>query len=307
MNVRQLEVFHAVMRAGSISDAARALGVSQPAVTKSLRLLEEDLGFALFRRVGGRIFPSAAAEALQPEVARIARDVETVAVLARRLRQGQVGRLRIVSVSSLAERVLPQALRALCRERPGVQVELLALTSRAVVEHVAERRADLGFVYDPTDNPDVESRDIFETQVVCAVPRRHALARQSVLGPADLASVALVTYGAETRIGGALRRLLRGAGIHHEPAVTTNSTRLALQLVAEGGGVAVVDPFLFGPSGVPGVVAVPFQPTISLRARAIRSHERPRSPAGDALLQWVTRIGRELVVDQRRKKASKAT
>lgn len=294
MNVRQLEVFHAVMRAGSVSDAARLLGVSQPAVTKSLRLLEQDLGFALFRRVSGRVFPSAAAEALLPEVARIERDVEAVAELARHLREGQAGRLQLASVSSLAERVLPQALRLLRRERPRVHVELIALTSRAVVERVAERRADLGFVYDPTDSPHVESRDILEAQVVCAVPRRHALARRGVLGPADLAGVPLVTYGCDTRIGGALRRAMRGAGIRHEPELTTNSTRLALQLAAECGGVAVVDPFLFGRTGVPGLVAVPFMPAISLRVRVIRSYERPRSQAGDALLQLVARVGAEL-------------
>lgn len=282
------------MRAGSVSDAARALGVSQPAVTKSLRLLEQELGFALFRRVGGRIFPGAAAEALLPEVARIERDIVAVAELAQRLREGQAGRLQLVSASSLAERVLPQALRLLRRERPGVQVELLAVTSRQVVEHVAERRADLGFAYDPTDNPHVESRDILEAQVVCAVPRRHALARRAALGPADLAGVPLVAYGAETRIGGALRVALHAAGVRKEPELTTNSTRLALQLVAEGGGVAVVDPFLFGRAGVTGLVAVPFQPAISLRVRVIRSYERPRSAAGDALLRLVARVGAEL-------------
>jgi DNA-binding transcriptional LysR family regulator len=147
-------------------------------------------------------------------------------------------------------------------------------------------------------NPHVESRDILEAQVVCAVPRRHALARRSVLGPADLADVTLVTYGDDTRIGSALRRTLRSAGIRHEPDVTTNSTRLALQLVAQGGGIAVVDPFLFGRTGVPGLVAVPFQPGISLRVRVIRSYERPRSAPGDALLRLVARVGGELGLRQ---------
>lgn len=294
VNVRQLEVFHAVMRAGSVNDAARLLGVSQPAVTKSLRLLEQQLGFTLFRRTGGRIFPGPAADALLPEVARMERDLAAVEELARRLREGQAGRLQVVSVSSLAERVLPQALHLLRRERPGVPVELLALTSRAVVERVAERRADLGFVYDPTETPHVESRDILEAEVVCAVPRRHALARRKVLGPADLVGVPLVTYGGDTRIGSALRRALHGTRDRQEPEVTTNSTRLALQLVAEGGGVAVVDPFLFGRTGVPGLVAVPFHPPISLRVRVIRSYERPRSPAGDALLRLVAEVGAQL-------------
>lgn len=294
MNVRQLEVFSAVMRAGSISDAARALGVSQPAVTKSIRLLEEELGFVLFRRVGGKVFPGTAAETLLPEVTRIERDIEAVAELARRLREGQAGRLQVASVSSLAERILPKAIRLLRRERPGAQVELLSLSSQAVVERVAERRADLGFIYDPTENPHVVSRDILEARVVLAVPRRHPLARRGTVSPADLGDQPLIAYRGDTRIGGAFRRAMRSAGIDQEPCVTTNSTRLALQLVAEGIGIAVVDPFLFGRGGVAGVRALPFEPRISLRVRVIRSLERPRSPTADVLERLVTRIGREL-------------
>lgn len=303
LNMRQLEVFHAVMRAGSISDAARALGVSQPAVSKSLRLLEDALGVALFRRVAGKAFPGPAAEALLPEVARIGRDVEAVAELARRLREGQAGRLQVVAVASLAERMLPGALRLLRRERPGVQVELLVLTAREVVDRVAGRQADFGFVHDPTDNPHVESRDVAAAQVVCAVPRRHALARRPVLGPAELRGVPLIGYRGDTRIGGAVRRAFARAGLPHEPEVTTNATRLALHLVAQGVGIAIVDPFLFGPAGLPGIVVVPFQPAISLRARVIRSYERPRSAAGEAFLQLVLKTGAELGAPQRGRQA----
>lgn len=126
------------------------------------------------------------------------------------------------------------------------------------------------------------------------MPRCHALARCVVLSPADLAGVPLVAYGGDTRIGGAWRRAMRGAGIRHEPELTTNSTRLALQLTAKEGGIAVVHPFLFGRAGVPGLVAVPFTPAISLRVRVIRNSERLRSQAGDALLQLVARVGAEL-------------
>jgi len=295
MNVRQLEIFHAVMREGSVSDAARALRVSQPAVTKSLRLLEEALGLALFRRVGGRLFASPAAEVLLPEVARIESDVEAVAHLAARLREGQAGRLEVVSVSSLAEWVLPRAVATLRRQHPGIQVEVLELTSNAVIERVAGRRADLGFVYDPTDNPYVESRDICEAEVVCAVPRRHPLARLAAVAAADLADVPIIAYRNDTRIGGALRRALRSAGVRKEPEVATNSTRFALQLVAAQAGIAVVDPFLFGLRSVPGVVMRPFRPTIALRARLVRSYERPHSPVSAAFLRAVTQIAAELM------------
>jgi DNA-binding transcriptional LysR family regulator len=293
MNVRQLEIFHAVMRNGTISDTARALRISQPAVTKSLRLLEASLGFALFRRAGSKLFPSPAAEALLPEVARIENDVAAVAALAVRLRDGQAGRLEVASVSSLADWVLPQALAQFRRQRPGVSVEVAILTSRAVIERVAARQADLGFSYDPTDNPYVEARNICEAEVICALPRRHALVRRDQITPADLAGVPLVSYGSNTQIGGALRRVMRAADIRKEPEVITNSTRFALQLVAAGVGVAILDPFMFGPRVQPGVVARPFRPVVGLRARLIRSYERPQSPVALAFAHVVTKVARE--------------
>ena len=91
MNFRQLEVFEAVMRTGSLSAAARALGVSQPAVSKSLRLTEQSAGLVLFRRTRGRLYPSPEAEALLPEVVRMREEMRGVTTLIQQLREGTRG------------------------------------------------------------------------------------------------------------------------------------------------------------------------------------------------------------------------
>lgn len=279
LNLRQIEIVHAVARAGSISDAARALGISQPAVSKSLRLAEESLGLTLFRRIGGRLFPSAAAEALLPEISRLLEETTAIGHLAERLRAGEEGRLDIAAVGSLGDALLPEALSRLQREHPALRMRVSVLPSRTAVEWVAGRMVDLGIIHDPTDNPFVETEDLCETEAVCVVPRHHALAGRPWVGPRDLAGCRLIGFQENSALGTDLRRILGQQPEPREVDLVVNQSRMALRLVANGLGVAVIDPFLFLRGPVAGLVPLPFRPAIVLRPRFVRSRERPRSMA----------------------------
>ncbi len=78
MNLRQIEVFRAVMLRRSVTDAARMLGVSQPTLTKVLRHAEDQLGFRLFRREKGRLRPTEEAELLFTDADRIFRELQSL-------------------------------------------------------------------------------------------------------------------------------------------------------------------------------------------------------------------------------------
>ena len=69
LSYRQVEVFHAIMMAGSVSGAAERLGLSQPSVSKTLQTMEYDLGYLLFDRIKGRLQPTEEARALLQEAA----------------------------------------------------------------------------------------------------------------------------------------------------------------------------------------------------------------------------------------------
>ena len=101
MNVRQLEIFEALMRTGSVERRCACVEPAQPAVTKSLRLAEQSAGFTLFRRVRGRLFPSREAESLLPEVEKIRDDLDAIGGI-HQLKHGSAGSVTIASVASLA-------------------------------------------------------------------------------------------------------------------------------------------------------------------------------------------------------------
>jgi DNA-binding transcriptional LysR family regulator len=94
MNLRHIEVFHAVYVNGSVSAAARVLNVAQPSVTKVLRHAEQTLGFALFERVKGRLIPTEDAHALFKGVADIHERIYSLRQAGQNIRHGRGGLLR---------------------------------------------------------------------------------------------------------------------------------------------------------------------------------------------------------------------
>src|SRR5699024_6652666 len=101
MNVRQLEAFCHVMETGSMTAAARKLGVSQPAVSKLIGGLEKSLNLPLFRRVGDRIFPSMEAQRLYPAARKIFEEIKNTKILSKRLQKAEVGTLRVAATHAL--------------------------------------------------------------------------------------------------------------------------------------------------------------------------------------------------------------
>src|SRR5688572_5384546 len=109
MNYRQIEVFHAVYVSGSITAAAQTLHISQPAVSKILRHTEDGLGFALFRRLKGRLQPTEEARQLFNEVADVYQRLGSLKLTARNLRKADTGRLRLAVLPALGLGVAPSA------------------------------------------------------------------------------------------------------------------------------------------------------------------------------------------------------
>src|SRR5262249_48892123 len=127
LNVRHLAVFRAVMQQGTVSGAARMLNVSQPAVTKSLQLLEAHLNLTLFERVKGRLQPTPDSEALIPEIEHLFSALDAVEQTAEEVRHGQKGHLTLAAVGNLTTSVVAAAIADFMARHPRIRVEIHAL------------------------------------------------------------------------------------------------------------------------------------------------------------------------------------
>ena len=186
INLRQVEVFYAVMRAGSITEAARVLHVTQPAVSVALKQLESRLKMKLFDRTGGRLTPTPEAKALMPDVAEIFGRVGAIERLSQDLAGGARGVFSIAATPPLCDGFVAKAVATFVAKRPGIRVTLQAMASPLVLDRVVNREVDLGVSYEPVVSASVDMQPLMRAAIGCIMPARHPLAKRATIRVRDL-------------------------------------------------------------------------------------------------------------------------
>ena len=276
LNLRQIEVFHAIMVTGSLSEAGRMLCVSQPAVSRVLATTESRLKFLLFERVRGRLQPTPEARRLFSEVEPIMAGVGHFNTLARSLAEGHEGKLFIVSSPSYSEWLMPRAIDRFRARHPEVHINYRPLPFDAMLPHMLLGRADLCISsMPPPPSANLVSKVIGEGGILCAIPRRHPLARLEAVTPADLRDQTLISYGSETPFGQLISRFLADGEV--TPHIEIRSTPEALALVRQGVGVALIESFGYAASLSDTMVLRPIRPQLDHHIYQIHSRSSPLS------------------------------
>lgn len=172
MNVAELEAFLAVYDTGTYTRAAEMLGISQPAVSRRISLLESDLGAALFERGrhGARSTP--AGEAFAPFASRVLSELRAATRAVQELQAGERGRLTLAVAGTIPNSHLMHRLREFRARNPNAPLRISTGTSNEVSDMVMHGEAEAGLRYFPADNADLESRLVFREQgaIVAANP-----------------------------------------------------------------------------------------------------------------------------------------
>ncbi|CAJ4013743.1 bacterial regulatory helix-turn-helix, lysR family protein [Burkholderia pseudomallei] len=242
VSVRQLEAFRAVILTGSVTGAAELLHLTQPTVSKLLAELEYRTGLALFDRVRQRLVPRPEAHSLFQRVDKTFAALEEVTRDARRLAQGQGGHLRIVAMPAFGLSVLPRAVGAFLRERPEVTVDFNISASTYVAEWIANRQADVGFATATPVSAGVTLMPFERMQGVCVLSAAHRLAGQAVIRPKDLDGERFVSLGRESAFRHLIDDVFRADHVARRIVIEAGSAAAVCSLVANGVGVAIVDP-----------------------------------------------------------------
>lgn len=263
MNVRQLEAFRAVMAAGTVTRAAEALNISQPAVSQLVAQLERSCGFALFTRETGRLQPTREADALLAEVQQLFTGVQRVARVATALRELNWGVLNLGSFPAMAKRVLPQIMADYCNDRPDVRFRIESMRSRSLIDAIAAQHIDLGLSIIPGDREEVESRHLHALPAVCILPRGHKLAARERVVAADLAGERFISLGRQDYSRIFIDKIFDDAQIPRRMQIETGQSEAAYSLVASGAGVSVIDPMTVYDQHDDRVVVRPFEPLMA--------------------------------------------
>lgn len=277
LNVRHLAVFRAVMKSGSVSAAARILNVSQPAITKTLQQIEGRIGVPLFRRLRGRLQATPESLLLMPKVDQVFGAVEEVERLAELIVDGRIGRLSVAAVSALSPAIAASAVAHHKIKRPNITVRIDAYSTRQVIEEVSNNQVDLGILDAGLDEGHHKRQELCIAEIGCVMPQDHRLAKRDRIKDEDLRGETLITFNENTVVGWTLRERFRKLDNPLHIAITTNQSLTACSLVANGTGLALIDPFLLLSGLFPLLTIVPLAPTLELRTRVILPPARPLS------------------------------
>ncbi|MES2710736.1 MAG: LysR substrate-binding domain-containing protein [Pseudomonadota bacterium] len=283
---RQLDAFCTFMEAGTVTAAAVRLRISQSAVSKILRGLEEQVGCVLFLRESRRLIPTREAQLLRREVDRIFQGLDGVDGFIRNLRNLEEGELEILATPALGEAFLFDVLADFAQNRGNVRASFQLRHSHVVNQRIADQQSDLGFSMLPFDHPGVIGEDLFHVPAVCVLPVGHRLAAAPLVRAQDLRGETFLSFSRDARMRHLVDAVFEQQHIVRRLQHEIYSSFEACALAARGLGVAIVDP-LTARQAEPSVVVVPFEPRIDYTFKAMRPRFRESSRLAEAFLDAV--------------------
>lgn len=285
---RHIEVFRAVMTAGSVTGAAQLLHTSQPTLSRDLARLEQLLGYALFERQGGRLKATARARSLFEEVERSFQGLARVVERARALGREDDSELSILSLPALSHALLPQAVAALLSRHPAVQVSITPAEPPLLDAWMSEQRFDLGLAEQSAPLPGVQVLPLLALDEVAVLPADHPLAAKARLQLSDFADQPFISLAADDPYRREIDMRFQAAGVRRQQRVQTHSAVAVCALVHAGLGLAIVNPLTARACAGPGLAVRPLAVSIPYRVAALVPLHRPAQPLVGELLSLLS-------------------
>ncbi|EJI1392232.1 LysR family transcriptional regulator [Vibrio parahaemolyticus] len=293
MNLRQLEVFYAIMQTGTVSGAARLLHVSQPNVTRVLAHTEQQLGFALFERVKGRLVPTQEAKALLPEAEKVYQQLGQFRSLTNKVKQG-TQHLRVGAPPVLAAHLLAPTVALLSKEH-GISFELLTANRDELCSGLLKHELDVAIAFGEETPPAIMGHVLLKENLALIAPKSAAIPAEKTVILEELISDDLSIIGLDSRdpLGLLLHQTLSARNKHYQHAITVRSYSAAAELVKHQAGLAIVDPWTAKQYRQDDAVSVhALAPNMSFSVSILFAEHTPQSIATK---QFITALKQQMV------------
>jgi DNA-binding transcriptional LysR family regulator len=290
MNLRQIEIFHAVYLHGTVSAAARALHVSQPAVTKVLRHAERSIGLPLFERTKGRLVPTQDARTLFAEVSDIQDRVHSLRQATQNMRHGRGGLLRISALPSLGLGAIPDAVARFLGGHEDIMFDLQTLHHDEMVRKLYERETDIAISFEVPLSAPVAHQVVGEGELVVLYREEDMPNAPSRLHLEELRDHKFISPVQSGPIGRVLSSELKRLDVELNEVVSARTYYIAAALVRAGVGMAIVDNFTAHASLATGLSNRPLQPAIAFDINAVYLQNRPPSKTASEFLTLLSEV-----------------
>ena len=283
LQFRQIQAFHTIMDTGTVTQAAKRLGISQPGVSNLISSLEHELGFALFTRFSGRLHPTPEAQRLMGSTETVMSSFEQLNRQARAIRSQDVGKLNIAALPELSIVFLPDEIHDFVQDKKDISISFQTRSSIMTQEMVSSHLAEIGIAEAPIGHDNL-SGEIFSYECFCILPNDHPLANKSIITPEDLDGEPLVTLGSGHMTYHRLREIFAAKNCVWNNRCQTRLFQTALRFVQGGLGIGLVDPFTITSQPMGNVVARRFEPTVAFDLAIVWATNKPLSIVGQSFI-----------------------
>lgn len=295
LNLRQLEAFRAVTMTGTTTQAAQALNVSQPAISRLIKDLETQLGVSLFVRRHGRLHPTPEANWLYEESETALARLDRLDMMVRDIRHVQRREMRIMSTPPMSHGMLPRAFKTFYQEHPEVSVSLQVAERRENRNWTSAQQFDIALATFPIEYPEEAILRLVRVPGVCIFPKGHRFRSKKVIHAKDIGSERMIalTTGALNRFH--IDRMFENLGLQRQIAIEAQTASAVCAVVSSGLGVAVVDPFSARVFMGTGFDIRPFEPAIEYEYGILFPIRQPRATAAEAFVAHIEKSVDETV------------
>ncbi|CAB3789202.1 LysR family transcriptional regulator [Paraburkholderia fynbosensis] len=286
VSLQQLKVFVAVARERSFTRAAREFDLTQSAVSRCVRELEDAVELKLFDRTTRQVELTNAGASLERRIGRLLDEIELTLLEERAAYDGHTGVVVLASNPVLSSSCVAQALARCASAFPGLIVSVRDQPQSAVLASVEQGEVDFGLVSlaQPFDNELLHAQAIFRTPLHAVIPPTHPLARHDSVAWHALQQCSLITLNADTGVHAALERAFSAHELKRRPLQEFGHVAAVSRMVELGLGVGVLPVDAHWPGPTVSLVSRPLVPEVSVTTFLV--HRRNRSLRPNAAAAW---------------------
>ncbi len=250
------------MLSGSTTAAAGILHTSQPNISRSISQLEKETGLRLFERLPGKLVPTNDGTLFFKDVQRSFSGLRQLEEAAKRIRRFSGGSLTVAAIQILALGLIPKTIKRFAESYPEASIAIHTGHSSVVAQWVDDQTCDIGLVSQLSETFGLEYEHLYEVDAVCVMPAGHRLATKDCIGPLDLADEPYISLPRNEFGHSAIDAIFEEAAISRHVNLETSYSSITCSLVAQGLGIALVNPLAALDYRHSGLITRPFLPAV---------------------------------------------
>jgi len=282
-SISEYQALRAMMEGNTTASAARRLGLSQSAISRSLSNLESRVGTTLFDRDSGRLSPTSAAVRLNARLDALFQALDDID--APRETTGKI--LRLIAPPTFANQFIVAHMASFMQNWPGTVINLEIGKSSDVVSGIQNNNYDLGIVGIEPTQAGTKLIPFRKSSAACIMPSDHRLAALDLIRPKDLHGENLIAFNYRHARRAQLDKLMLEVGAEASVVCEVSSSSAAIGLVQLGVGITVANPFPSAQYPLKNVVFRPFISPITYQTYFVAPDQRPLSQTARNFLRHV--------------------